>query len=265
MICYSQCIKISFLILTPATLYSTESGSDQSVVFFDGELTFLSSRHLLYAVPAIFLVVLIGIVPPLLLLVYPLCYKVLAILHLEESKFTELLCKAIPLEALKPFFDSFQSSFKDKCRYFSGLYFIYRLSTLITFATVYDLSLYYLLVEIQFVLMLAAHSWMQPYLTSWHNKLDTFLFLVLAIVNAITLFRHSYDSNGFSLHVIQISIAYFPLLYLAIYCTWNISAKILTFYKANSSSNSYNDEDLSLVLDERESVNELVSKYSKKS
>lgn len=54
-ICYSQCIKISFLILTPATLYSTESGSDQSVVFFDGELTFLSSRHLLYAVPAIFL------------------------------------------------------------------------------------------------------------------------------------------------------------------------------------------------------------------
>ena len=228
-ICYSQCTKISLLILTPATILSTEREISRRAVYFDGGLKFLHGRHLLYAIPALMFVLTIVAIPPILLLVYPLCYKVLSFLHLGESNVTKILCKILPLEKLKPFFDSFQSSFKDDFRYFSGLYFVYRLSTLLSFATIQDLSLYYLAVEIQFVLMLATHAWMQPYKIPWHNKLDTFLFTILIIVNAITLFRYSHESNDTTmLKVIQICLAYLPLFYVTLYTIGYILQKIRT-------------------------------------
>lgn len=236
-VCYSQCTKISLLILTPATIYNTKAISIVTVAFYDGKLNYFSGRHLLYTIPALMFVAIIGILPPILLVVYPLCYKVLSFLRLEESKFAEILCKVVPLERLKPFFDSFQSSFRDNCRYFSGLYFIYRFSTLVTFATIQNGSLYYLAVEVQFVLMLFAHAWVQPYTAPWHNKLDAFLFTTLITVNAITLFRYNHtseviDSKTFLRYIenIQVTIAYLPLLYLFAYLARNLMLKCRRYY-----------------------------------
>lgn len=265
-ICYSQCTKISLLILTPATIHSTEMvPRSRRVAFFDGELQFLQGAHLLYAIPALLFVLTIVTIPPILLLVYPLCYKVLSFLRLEESKITKLLCRVVPLERLKPFFDSFQSSFKDECRYFSGLYFVYRQSTLLTFATIQNLSLYYLAVEIQFVLMLAVHAWVQPYKASWHNKLDAFLFAILIMVNAITLFRYSFKSHStVALKSVQIGLAYLPLLYFAVYVIGNISLKIATFCNCNKSSGRDSDRDLPLALelcDRGDGKSALISSY----
>ena len=222
-VCYSQCTKISLLILTPATIYNTKSVPIASVAYYDGRLDYFSGRHLLYTIPALLFVAIIVLLPPILLVVYPLCYKVLSFLRLEESKFAKILCKVVPLERLKPFFDSFQSSFRDNCRYFSGLYFFYRFSTLVTFASIQNGSAYYLAVQIQFVLMLLVHAWVQPYATPWHNKLDAFLFTTLIIVNAITLFRYNHTSEVTNsktfrnVENFQVTIAYLPLLYLFAY------------------------------------------------
>ena len=133
---------------------------------------------------------------------------------------------------MKPFFDSFQSSFRDKCRYFSGLYFIYRLSALVSFACFQNLLMSYILVEIQFVLMLAVHSWVQPYATRWHNQLDTFLFVTLITVNLLTIFRYSHTFSVISIHTvniiesIQITVAYLPLLYMVVYVLGKALKKI---------------------------------------
>ena len=88
---------------------------------------YLTWTHLFYAIPAGCLFIAFGIVPPVLLIAYPLCYKAFALLHINETRFVPFLCKIFPLEKLKPLFDAFQSAFKDNCRYFSGLYFVYRL------------------------------------------------------------------------------------------------------------------------------------------
>ena len=222
-ICYFQCTKISFLVLRPATVYSTSTVPVKHVAFFDGQLTFFGGRHLLHAIPAMLFVLTIVLLLPMLLLVYPLCYKVFSCLRIEESRFTKVLCRVIPLERMKPFFDSFQSCFRDRCRYFAGLYFVYRLSALLSFTFFQNLLFCYVLVEIQLVLMLAAHSWAQPYNKSWHNKLDTFLFLVLIVINLLTMFRYSYTYGLISAEVlhgvesVQIVIAFLPLVYLASY------------------------------------------------
>ena len=132
-ICYSQCTKISFLILKRATIYSTASEQVKQVAFFDGQLTYLEGRHLLHAIHAMAFILTIVLLLPILLLAYPLCYKVFSCLRIEESRFARAICRVVPLERMKPFFDSFQSCFRDHCPYFAGLHFVYRLSALLSF------------------------------------------------------------------------------------------------------------------------------------
>ena len=124
---YSICTNISLHLLAYSSLFDKGRVYDKHYrVFYNGNLMFFSGRHLAYAIPATVFLVLITALPPILLLSYPLCYKILALCGMEESRFTKLLCRAFPLENYKPFFDSFQGTFKDKHRYFAGVYFVYR-------------------------------------------------------------------------------------------------------------------------------------------
>ena len=101
---------------------------------------------------------------PLFLLAYPLIADVLALLS-EESKFTKILCTLVPLEKFKAFLDwPFRAYFRDDHRYFAGLYFVYRLSALFLFLISRNVKY-----RFYFVLELAFHSWVQPYLKKWHD------------------------------------------------------------------------------------------------
>ena len=161
MICYSECIRISLSLVTQAPLFLLQKGKQgivfKRVAFYDGNLELFHDKHLFYALPALFIVLTLGILPPLILISYPLCYKLFALLRINETKFTKLLCTCLPLEKFKPFFDSFQSSFKDEYRLFSGLYFLYRLTTLVSFAFI-EIKYHYINVQIQFSVIFAVHG-----------------------------------------------------------------------------------------------------------
>lgn len=223
-ICYSECARISFLLLTPATLYnSANNGYVKNVALHNGALPFLRGKHLSYALPAIFIVIAFGVLPPLVLISYPLCYRVLSFLKLGETGFAKLLCTWFPLEKFKPFFDSFQSSFKDEYRFFSGLYFLYRFTTLATFAfsTTYN---YYIIVQAQFAAIFTIHAVCQPYKKRWHNILDALLFLNLSLINMITSFNFQYtiSATPYDHYIniastLQVVLLYLPLAYMTIY------------------------------------------------
>ena len=218
-LCYSQCTKVSLLLLTPATVFQKSSKYYKQVVFYDGQMDFFEGKHLAYAIPVIMLAFPLVVIPPFLLFAYPLCYKVFALLHIQESMFLKIVCKIIPLERFRPFFDSFQSSFKDEYRCFAGLYFIYRFLTLLSFAGVHSLTTFYTVVQIQLILMLLLHTWIQPYKKKWHNQLDSYILCTLAMLNSITVF-HLYKSfkleepneKTFYFTIIQIGLAYSPIL-----------------------------------------------------
>ena len=247
-ICYSECVRISFLLIIPATLRSQKSNTFvKNVAFHNGELPFFRGRHLLYALPALLIIIALGVLPPLMLISYPLCYKVFAFLKVGESRFSKLLCTCIPLEKFKPFFDSFQSSFKDEYRFFSGLYFFYRFITLATFAfsTTYD---YYMIVQVQFAVIFAVHAICQPYKKRWHNILDSLLFLNLSLVNVITYFNFQHTIGILSdqhrikvASTLQVILLYLPLAYMTIYTAANIIRKTKISKVSNKTSNEPND------------------------
>ena len=182
------------MILIPGTLYSKGGAITRQVVFYDGEIDFFSiETHLLYAVPALAVSIVLFLLP-LLLILYPACYKVFSALGIGESKFLGIFCKVISIENLKPILDSFQGCFKDRFRFFAELYFFYHLFAVITFAYTSNLNV---ILEVQLILILMVHAFVQPYKKRWHNTIDTILFANLALINALTTFNfsRSFSSN----------------------------------------------------------------------
>ena len=195
---------------------------------------FFSRDHLMYAIPAIFCLATMVMIPPLLLIVYPLGWKALAMCGLSESKWV----RGIPIERLKPLLDSFQSCFKDNFRFFAGLYFIYRVFAQVTYCLPYSFTFFYTTVEILLILMLMLHAVAQPYQKRWYNIVDTLLFTDLAIINGLSLYIYSKATDGTgnvyakSIHsasIVQLIFIYLPLVYIAIYTIAQLTLKIKSF------------------------------------
>ena len=233
-ICYSEVTKTSLLLLTPAKLYSFGNGSGLQVRYTvsasDGDLLFFQGKHLVYALPALLVLGVLGLAPPVLLFIYPLCYKLFGIMRTSESRFIKVLCIVIPLEKCKPFFDSFQSGFKDDCRFFAGLYFLYRLTTLASFVLVDQSLTFHTIVAVQFLVMIVFHAVFQPLRNPKHNIVDALLFANLLLINLLTImntcvtFYYTKKSSYIDVTTsIQVLLLYMPLIY-AVVC---IGKKIL--------------------------------------
>ena len=226
---YSECTRVSLLILTIGTLRTiSDTPETIKVSFYNGDYLHMGPEHLKYAIPAIFFILTMVSIPPLLLLSYPLCYKLFALLRIEESRFVQITCKIFPLEKIKPLFDSMQGTFKDRYRFFSGLYFMYRLCLLLTFLYSSTLPMYYTITGIQLTCILALHAMCGPYKKTWHNILDALLFANLAIINALTFINYQLTSANNSYTTIQNIICLqtvlvlIPLVYLVIYAAYHI-------------------------------------------
>ncbi len=192
-ICYSQCARVSFQILSPAYPNGVNYTRERPVVFRRGVYDMFSPPHLSYAIPALAVLLIMSLIP-LLLVLYPLIYKILALCKLNESKLAKIITRFFPI----PLLDLFQSSFKDNCRFFAGFYFLYRLFALAAYAYSSTLIIFYTVVELQLILILALHSTVQPYKEKWHNVIDSLIFANLALINGFTLFNYFKVINGSS-------------------------------------------------------------------
>ena len=238
-LCYSQCVKVSFSILYNQELTTAHTHyhrKELNRVFFNGNLIYLSSEHLPHAIPAIVVLMFIGVIPPLVLFALPLLNRLVALLKMEKSRFARLLNHT---NRLKPLLDSFQGCFKDNYRFFAGIYFLYRWPAVITYALFFQLSLFYTVLQVLLILMLVVHSVCQPYEKRWHNILDTLLLTNLVIINGITTLLYYWirvDVGRDSLQItrrttilgsIQLVLIYLPLLYIAVYVVGCILRKTM--------------------------------------
>lgn len=195
-LCYAKCAQTSILLVRYAEIHGRGGEMVKSVVLYNGEITWFSVAHLPYAIPAIIMLLVLVILPPVTLLIYPLHYKILTLLNLSESKCINVLLR--PLDKLKPLLDSFQGSFKDEYRFFSGLYFIYRFSILTGVTLSRFQEIYFIILGIMLVIILL-HATCQPYKNRAHNIIDTLLFVNLAVINGITMYNFSkVESNAHS-------------------------------------------------------------------
>ena len=139
-----------------------------------------------------------------------------------------------------PFLDSFQASFKDKYRFFAGLYFAYRVLIPLIYWSFRETPLIsYIFVEILIFFIVFLHVLFRPYKVLWHNLLESAIFVILLFINTITIFNytttlwrdHDISKEIKDLVWLQVLTIFFPLIYLAGYTTVSAYRNIKMFMK----------------------------------
>ena len=238
-ICYAQCIKVSFTLLYYGNLNvsPTETTKLHRTVWFSGELKFFSAGHLPYALPALAVLLVVGVIPPVILLTYPAIFRILTCLKVPDSCIDRLLPT---YNTFKPFLDAFQGSFKDNFRFFAGLYFLYRWVGVLIIAGTTSYTLFYATVELLLLLMLMVHALCQPYRSRWHNILDTIILADLGLINMLTavhyyasrvdsgqLYQRNIEKSG----SLQVVLMYLPFTYFISYVLIQVAKKLIPYKK----------------------------------
>ncbi len=222
--CYVQCMRVTFLILTPTHLEGFKSNySHYSIVYVSGHLDYMKGHHLYYALPAFLCVVVLLIPIPTALLVYPLFLKLFSLCGLAESKMVK--CLSVPFDKAKPLLDSFQSSYKDNFRFVAGLFFVYRVLILFSYAASVGYGQFYVALGILLLVMLILHFLMQPHRVHCHNILDMLIFSNLAAINSLSLYKfgisYQHDSNSMwyvkVASILQLVLIYTPMVVVIIW------------------------------------------------
>ena len=188
-LCYAQAVRATFHTLHYASLHSANYEYKVKVVYRAGHLTYLEGEHVPYAIVAIFVLIFMIITPPLLLLVYPLMFKLFGLCNLSETKLVTILWRMMPIQ----FLDAFQSSFKDKYRFFAGLYFLYRAAILGVYVCVESHMAFFSTIQLLLTIILTTHFIIQPHKERRHNIADSLVFANLCFINAISISYYSYS------------------------------------------------------------------------
>ena len=224
---YSKMIFVSLSLLTPTPQRNDSGNIGTHVLLYDGSIRFFGREHLFYAIPAI-LILILAVIPPLLLLLYPFRF------FLRCLEFLRL--RSLPLNT---FVEVFQGCYKDGTngtpdrRYFAGIYFMFRVvifSLLVTFPVSFP-NLATLLLSLQFICTIGAVliTFLQPYKVSFYNKLDAAVFGILALVYAILLYLYMFfltQSRSTAAVAIFHILVLLPLVYMTVFIVyWLLSCR----------------------------------------
>lgn len=230
--CFAQCVQVSFLLLTPGHVYGRGGKLVQSRLLYHGEVSMYSLQHVQYAAPAFICIIVFVMLPTILLLWYPSGPRLLSFCGLGDIVLIKCLNKLVPLHKFKPFFDSFQSCFRDHLRFFSGLYFSYRIILIAAYTLSVGLTEFYILVEVLLITMLMLHALAQPYKTKWHNVTDALIFSNLTFINALSLFIYINSPEKLYKEIvaavihIQTFLISLPILVISLFLTFHMVIKL---------------------------------------
>ena len=218
-ICFIQCTKTSFFLLKHARPEGL-NGTQGELYTYYGGLPFFQGKHVVYTTLAVFFLFTITVLPLLILLLHPFVLQILSLCHLGEHRVVEFILRVLCIHKLMPFFDSFQSCYKDRYRMFAGLYLVYRVALLLSFITPKSYMTILVSFQLLFLSFLGIHSVFQPYKNRSHNVMDSLIFMNLSVINMLSImaemenileYRHKED---FVLLVawIQTVLFYLPMV-----------------------------------------------------
>ena len=173
---YMKLLSVSIDLLAPTIVYDIHGKPLPKVyLYYDGSTEYFGRQHLPFGIIALLMLLIFTLSPLLLLCLYSCrcCHKCL-------SKF------GLRCQALHTFMDSFQGCYKNgtdgtrDCRFFAAVYVFMRIVLLGTFALTRS-GFYYPLATVTLALLGISVAFFQPYKSTAHNKIDSFLIFSLVI------------------------------------------------------------------------------------
>ena len=250
-LCYFRCLIITLHILVPSYVKGDHEVRLKRVPLYNGDMSYLSDDHLKYVIPAIICLLIILLPPPIILSSEPLLVRVSGVLNIRRNTITYTLHRL--RMKLKPFLDSFQGCFKDNCRYFAGLFFLYRILLVLIPIYFSDGKFWNIMTkELLIVCMLFLHCLCAPFQEKFHNHINSFLLIDLILINTLQLAPLNSDNSTTTLvAVFQVVLMSLPLVYLLCYigqytcCTKRcIENKLNTITSPIGHNNDDDDDEL---------------------
>ena len=191
-------------------------------------MDFLRGEHLPYACVAFILLFTIVLLPPLFLLSYPLLHNLISKFNLQDKWFFKTLIIK-PLDKCVPFFDAFQSCFKNKYRFFAGLYFLYRAIAVAILTFQWKITTRLIYQQGFFLIIVFIHCACQPYKSRKYNILDGSIFILLLAINSLSLYNVFYNEIYLSTlpasSWIQLILIYIPFVYFIMFFCYYVSKR----------------------------------------
>ena len=194
-------------------------------VYYSGHLDVHNKDYIIpYFIPALIFFVVFVLIPPLLLLHYPIRIFEWC---LEKVHF---LWRFYPATKVHVLLDTFQGCFKIKYRFFAGLYFLFRLVININIMLTESWLQQYIVQQTACVIIVMLIAVCQPYNkeNDIFNRIDAFIFTNLAVINAISLYLYEYSQNNPQANTLPVSafafqyiLVYLPLFYIIVYVIWD--------------------------------------------
>lgn len=116
--------------------------------------------------------------------------------------------------------DSFQGCYKQRTRFFAGLYFLFRMAILVNYVFSSSTLQRYAIQQILATVMVALVAIFQPYRRALFNYVDILIFLNMAILNSLSMYIFvSSETNPqapfpVSMFIILNMLVYLPLVYI---------------------------------------------------
>ena len=249
-LCYFCCLIITLHILVPSYVMGDHEVRLKTVPLYNGDMSYLSDDHLKYVIPAIICLLIIILPPPIILSSEPLLVRVSGVLNIRRNAITYTLHRL--RMKLKPFLDSFQGCFKDNCRYFAGLFFLYRILLVLIPIYFSDGKFWNIMTkELLILCMLFLHCLCAPFQEKFHNHINSFLLIDLILINTLLFAPLNSDNSTTTLvAVFQVVLMSLPLVYLLCYigqytcCTKRcIENKLNTITSPTGHNNNDDDDD----------------------
>ena len=249
-LCYFRCLIITLHILVLSYVKGDHEVRLKTVPLYNGDMSYLSDDHLKYVIPAIICLLIIILPPPIILSSEPLLVRVSGVLNIRRNAITYTLHRL--RIKLKPFLDSFQGCFKDNCRYFAGLFFLYRILLVLIPIYFSDGKFWNIMTkELLILCMLFLHCLCAPFQEKFHNHIKSFLLIDLILINTLQLAPLNSDNSTTTLvAVFQVVLMSLPLVYLLCYigqytcCTKRcIENKLNTITSQTGHNNNDDDDD----------------------
>jgi len=224
---YADFVDISIRILGYA-VFEDKSGNHPPVYvpFRRGTVNYFGKGHLSHAIIALAFLLTFGIIPPLILIGYPVVLSIIGYFGWDDTNTVHTLRRWIPLYKLKPVFDAFWSEFKPNCKVFAGFYCVYCfLANIIWPIVVSDYQAYFAL-SVLGVIMLLLHALIQPYKKKMYNQADIVMFSIIILINCFYAYSEFVETQKVTenqiLLWIQTTLPWIPLVFVTSYIVFNI-------------------------------------------
>ena len=193
-------------------------------VYYAGHYSLSESEYIFrYCIPSYIVFIAIAI-PPLFLFGYPLIWFEKCLVRIP------CLWKLYPADKVQILLDTFQGCYKDKMRFFAGMYFLFRFVINISYILTNDWTQRFMVQQIVCIIFVIIIALCRPYRDEkWiFNYVDLLIFANLGIINTLSLYLYNYTQSNPGRDVpttaftLQYILVFLPLLYMITYVVWSL-------------------------------------------